>query len=206
MYCLDDLLEESIENFVFQINSNLENGKTKRLEEELKVVFKKSLKHLMNIQKEKMDNESRVILKKKNYTMGFYKHYFEQTHKDNPNFRNFFKIMDSQGEIDYSLLNTSLIHPLTVNATFLAKITLSEPFKNDLLTYLDFQILEDYKKVRLTKIKRILINFYDLAAKNPSYSAISDFTVNHQMKLPWATRDLERAVLSLKEAMEKPMS
>lgn len=204
LYGLQKFDDASSKEFVNLVNSNISNGKQKRLEEELKIIFKKTLKHLMNVQKEKMDIESRQPLKKLNYTVGFYKYYFEQTHNTNPVFREYFKITDKDGKIDYAKLNSLLIHPLTVNATHLAMVTLSPPFKNDMMTYLDKQIIEEYREVRLSKTKRILINFYDLAAKNPSKAAIEEFTSNHQMKLPWSTRDLEHAIDTFKRALAKP--
>ena len=204
LYGIAKFEDTAPEDFVNMVNLNISSGKQKRLEEELKIIFKKTLKHLMNVQKEKMDIEAREPLKKLNYTIGFYKHYFEKTHIENVTFREYFKITTRDGLIDFGKLNAVLIHPLTVNATHLAMVTLSQPFKEDLIRYLDTQIIEEYRKVRLLKTKRILINFYDLAAKNPSKAAIEDFTSNHQMKLPWSTRDLEHAISTFKKALVKP--
>lgn len=204
LYGINTIEDATPEEFVKIINSNIFNGKPKRLEEELKIVFKKTLKHLMNLQKEKMDMETREPLKKMQYTVGFYKYYFEKTYNENPLFRDHFKIEDKEGRIDYSKLNSVLIHPLTVNAQHLSMVTLSPQFRDDLLGYLNNQIMEEYKKVRILKTKRILINFYDLAAKNPSKAAIDEFTSNHQMKLPWATRDLEHAITTFKNVLGRP--
>lgn len=185
--------------FVRLLNQHKEGGKPKRLEEELKAIFKNTLKHLMAQVKERVDSSSKVQLKKVNYTMEFYKYYFEKTYKEYQEFRDYFKIETPQGQIDYSRLNSLLIHPLTVNAEHITKITRSELFRTDLLSYIDNHLLDDYKETRLMKTKRILINFYELISKNDEVQAIEEFIFNHQMKLPWATKDLRHAVSSFKE-------
>ena len=191
----------SPEDLVQSVNSTRMKGKPKRLEEELKLVFKKTMKHLFERVKEGLDREQNERLNKLGYVRGFYKYYFESTFEENESFRNYFQIQDSEGKIDFAKLNKVLVHPLTVNAQFLSAISLSKNFREDMRTFVGQHLLAIYRETRMAKLKRILLNFYDLLGKRKDHQAIEEYINNQQTKLPWATSDLKRAVETFLEIL-----
>ena len=195
--------QPDLPSLVEKINKARFKSKPKRLEEELKVVFKKTIKFLMTKIKDKMVCESQTTLKKKNFVLGFFNYYFEEVSANSTQFRSYFRIFDKEGKLDYPKLNSQLIHPLTVNANHLAHVILSTRFKNDVLEYVNNHFVEEYKDARYSKIKRVLINVYDLARKSKSLKEIEEAIINHQMKLPWSTQDLEHALQTFRSLTEK---
>ncbi len=194
----------SPEDLVQCANSKRQKGKPKRLEEELKLVFKKTMKHLFERVKEGLDREQNERMNKLGYVRGFYKYYFESTFEENEAFRNHFMFQDSEGKIDFAKLNKVLVHPLTVNAQFLSAISLSKKFKEDMRAFVSQHLLAIYKETRMAKLKRILLNFYDLLSKRKDHQAIEEYINNQQTKLPWATLDLKKAVDTFLEILDSP--
>lgn len=201
MYAINLSEPVSPEDLVQCVNSTRLKGKPKRLEEELKLVFKKTMKHLFERVKEGLDREQNERLNKLGYVRGFYKYYFESTFEDNETFRNYFQIQDSEGKIDFAKLNKVLVHPLTVNAQFISAISLSKKFKEDMKAFVGQHLLAIYRETRTAKLKRILLNFYDLLSKRKDHQAIEEYINNQQTKLPWATLDLKRAVETFLEIL-----
>ena len=190
------IIEQSVtlESFVNTINSNIKKGKTKRFEEKLKLVFKKSMKHIFENTKEKIDVNASKKSNKAAYVKEFFNYYFESTYNEEPDFREFFKVKDQKGNLNQKKLNSELVHPLTVNRKFILTVCLSKRFKKDILYFIENHFIEVYKETRIAKLKRILIHFYDLLNKWNDPIKIEEFINNQQTKLPWSTSDLTDAI------------
>lgn len=188
--------------FISEVNRNLHGGKPKRAEENYKFIFKKCIKHLMNLLKEYLTIDLNGRQQKADLAFLFYNRYFYDLVQSSPKFRAIFSIEFPDGSIDLDSLNSQLIHPSTVTAAYLAAVSQSSNFKKDTLAYLDHGLLADYCDARMGKIKRILVNFYGLAAGEASPSDVEQFVMTHQLKLPWSTRDVTTAIASFRAAIE----
>lgn len=200
------VLSDPVESldFVDVVNQSRDKGRSKRLEEELKVVFKKTMKFLLTRYKEGFDAQDIPETPKKfDYVVGFYKKYFEDVYKSDQKFREFFKIVAADKSLDVKKLNSELIHPLTVNAQHISLVMRSMLFKKEAIEYIDKQLVRDYEKIRELKIKKILKKFYDVVSRDRSKENIDLFIGNSQTKLPWSTKDLEMAIKDFMDIVKR---
>jgi hypothetical protein len=200
------VLSDPIESldFVDVANLSRDKGRSKRLEEELKVVFKKTMKFLLTRFKDDFDDQDCSDHPKKfDYVVGFYKRYFESVYALDAKFREFFKITAEDKSLDVKKLNSELIHPLTVNAQHIGLVMKSTLFKNEAIEYIETKLVPDYDKIRELKIKKILKKFYDVVSRDRSKETIDQFIGNSQTKLPWATKDLQHAIKNFMEIIKR---
>lgn len=191
-------------DFVDIVNENRDKGRCKRLEEELKVVFKKTMKYLLTRYKTTFDAQDIPDTPKKfDFVVGFYKKYFEDVYNSDSKFREFFKISDPDKSLNEKKLNSQLIHPLTVNAQHIGLVMKSVQFRQEAIEYIEKKLLQDYEQIRELKIKKILKKFYEVMSKDTSREAIDCFIGNSQTKLPWSTKDLLHAIKNFMDIIKR---
>lgn len=188
----------TVEELVAKLNSQYSGGRKKRLEEEFKLVYKKVMKHLTKLVKQKMETENLDLQKKPSITMELFNRYFKSLYIHDLEFRTKFRIERADGSIDYRLVNQQLIHPTTVNASHLAAVGKSALFMADSSSFLRDDFLNEYQFARITKLKRILANLYSRASRREGDILVK--SLGRQLKLPWSTRDLMQASQNFSKA------
>ena len=208
LYSIDIPLEATPLDTLDLINKNLSKPRSKRLEEELKLVFKKTMKHLLTKIKEKLHSSAAV--KKEVLVREFYMNYFADAYRSDAELQKHFEGLEyPDGYPNYQRINSNIVHPLTVNLQYIKLITRSERIKLDITHYLDSLFVSEYEVSFKDKVRRIVRNFNELLERKALDHSVADeqqieqirnFVFNHQLKLPWSTADLLKAVVSFKSA------
>ena len=138
------------QQIVNKINEDRVKAKSKRLEENYKLVFKKALKFLLSRYKKLNKLKCRKVeLEKK-----FFNYYFSKICEETGNtMETFLFVMKDNEKVSQNLFN-----PKTINAKYVQTVTKSELFLGDFNVYLDKDFLIDYSKSREFKMN-IHINY-----------------------------------------------
>ena len=208
--CLGILVQEELpmSKLVEVINDNLEKCRSKRLEEDLRMVYKKTIKHLLNKVKAQMVQVAphQQSIKREAAVLELYKQYFAPLLASNGMLRDRYKIHDEKGQVNYQKLYNSLILPSNIIPRHIWNISLSSKYKQEVEAYLEDGFVKDYQNGRTSKIKKLLRSFYDCVVHNPSKEALNDLLDNHQVKVPWSNKELEKAKQHFKEVLKNSIS
>ncbi len=170
-----------------RINSDLAITRTKRLEENYKLVFKRGLKFMLN--NFKGNNLARLNrLNRRDLELLFRKHYFTEIQWDtairqNPSF--------------------CLFNSKTINSEYLAFISSSEEFLNDFANFIVGYFEDDYSQVSDHKLTSFFEKCYSsihLEGQSPEESianVIEYVEKNTKCKLPWSKTELVKAKKSV---------
>ncbi len=167
----------------------------KRPEENYKFVFKKCLKNMMK----KYRAGLKTKLKKKDFELSFYKHYFSQISKESDiPIQNFFHPKNSK-----SYKNSDEQTPKTINADYIYNINKSRPFVEDFLCYLNKNLQKDYEFMIDLKFENLVVKWEGVFQVKDELSATRDICsyikCNKKCKLPWSYREIEAAVDSVRK-------
>lgn len=140
------------------ITFSLNYLKSKRPEENYKLVFKRGLKFI----KEEFKAKFRLRFKKRQLEQIFVKHYFGQgIHKASGGS----PALDEKTVFEpcqAALEEISLFNPRTINSKYIKYIMRSQMFMNDFVTFLVKHFKEDYVATRENKIRTVLEKCYQL--------------------------------------------
>lgn len=185
------------EKIVETMNKDSANAKTKRLEENYKLVFKKGLKFQLNAFKK----TNRLRCKKSELELQFFDHYFKRVCEANGETMESF-LMAPQGSKNTT---SNLFNPRTINSKYVSNVSKSELFLEHFTQYLNNDFIEDYHKTVEFKINKVIEKCLELTGKKKSNSAnvkkyIED---NPKCKLPWSMKELNNAKLSVLDLINK---
>lgn len=182
----------SNEDICAKINSERNNAKAKRLEENYKLVFKKALKFLLNDFKSK----NKLKLRKYELEQQFYNFYFKE-------------IFEKEGINDFVYLNGGkekrkkggqcLFNPKTINIKYVVSIMKSKAFFDDFVEYVNENFIDDYETTINFKIGKVLEKCSSyLEEGDKGYAEVKEYIeLNSKCKLPWSTHELEIAKQSV---------
>lgn len=179
------------------MNKDTNNAKTKRLEENYKLVFKKGLKFLLT--QFKKTNKLRV--RKQELELKFFDHYFR-------------KVCEQTGDTIESFLmapkgsknsTQNLFNPKTINSKYVQNVSKSELFLEHFTQYLSNDFIEDYCKTVEFKINKVIEKCLELVSKKNKGSTTVKLYIekNPKCKLPWSTKELVNAKLSVLDLINK---
>jgi DNA-dependent RNA polymerase auxiliary subunit epsilon len=175
------------------INVQKEMAKSKRLEENYKLVFKKALKYLMK----KFKKIGDVKAKKTDLEHQFYSAYFEEVFKR--------ENLESEMGIRYegkTFKGQALFNPKTINTKYVSNIMKSNRFHTDFTEFLEHHFLDDYKKTRQFKIQKVVEKCYECFGKKKGSGGFDEVQKyiehNPKCKLPWSDIELVHARDSVK--------
>lgn len=175
-------------------NKEQSNYKSKRLEENYKLVFKKSLKYLLNAFK-KSQRLSRQ--KKSELERQFIEHHFKE-------------VCDENGDSIETFLKSigpgqNLFNPKTINSKYVQSISKSKLFVDDLIRYLYNEFMEDCKSTVEPKINKLIEKCQELSIQKDKGSDAIKYYVeeNPKCKFPWSARENNNAKHSVLDLMNK---
>ena len=131
------------------MNTERENAKQKRLEENYKLVFKKALKHLLNEYKKK----NKLRLRKYELEQQFYNYYFKEVF-EKEGITNYFYLSGTRDRNKQG--GQCLFNPKTINSKYVISIMKSETFYNDFVDYVNNHFINDYATTIEFKIGKVL--------------------------------------------------
>jgi DNA-dependent RNA polymerase auxiliary subunit epsilon len=187
------LVKETNRKIADIINVQKELAKSKRLEENYKLVFKKALKYLMK----KFKKVGDVKAKKTELEHQFYSSYFEEV----------FRRENLEGEMGIryegkAFKGQALFNPKTINTKYVSNIMKSNKFHTDFTDFLEHHFLDDYKKTRQFKIQKVVEKCYECFGKKKGSGGFDEvqkyIEQNPKCKLPWSDIELVHARDSVK--------
>ena len=163
----------------------------KRLEEEFKFIFKRSIKFLKNNFKIK-----NPLLKKNSINQNFYLFYFKNLADKLKLPLNYFSFEDSK----FKRQKYKIKCHKTINRNYRNLILKSKLFSKDFKNYLDNFILLEFEKDILHKLNKIFEKWINLLnAKN--FNQIEMEIDNNKISFPWTINELKKAIQSIKKNM-----
>ena len=166
----------------------LNTGKSfKRLEENLKFVFKHTLKYL----KRKFEKSRSFFRYTKRFDDFFYRHYFSDVSREQG-----IPLKEYYDPVIYEQEEKS------VNQVYLKRVVTSELFRKDIIRYLKSgRFQRDYLKTLKSKLCKLLSRFDNHSANNthPLNKKLINqvkryFRRNKQCKLPWTQTEIEKSL------------
>ena len=159
----------------------------KRIEENLKFVFKLSCRHL----KKKFEKRRSFLGFSKRFEKLFYRFYFEKESKERG-----IPLKEFYDPLSYA------VDSKTINQNYLRRVLSVYGFRTDLLKYLKSgEFKRDYQRSIRSKLNKLLGRFdclfesqEDLEKKNYTTRVKRYFRRNKQCKLPWSEREIEKSL------------
>ena len=180
------------------INSQRDNSRTKRLEENYKLVFKKALKYLLR----KYKRVNTIKGKKSELEHQFYKFYFEALFKKEGIDKELDIRIDGRGNFN----GHSLFNPKTINSKYVISIMKSQTFYDHFLDFLENCFVADYNRTREFKIQKVIEKCNECFASKKGtasgYEEVKNYVEkNPKCKLPWSDAELESAKESVRQLL-----
>lgn len=177
---------------------NVEHLKSKRLEENYKMVFKSAFKAL--------SSKFRTISKgkrSKSDEASFYNYYFsDSTQNGQLPLESFFHPNKKLKNIN----SVTKANQKTMNSKYLDNLLISAKFSDDLINYLDFKFVQNYEEKRMKKIQ----NFVDKIEKKflidnaTKHAELKDYLErNSKCKLPWSNYELKLAKQTVQQLLNQ---
>lgn len=170
------------------LNSPNPTNKKKRVEENYKLVFKRTLRHLLNNFRDKI----RRKMGKYELEQEFYNYYFREDF-EREKLQDYFKITKEQKQSTAG--ENYLFNPKTINTKYVTTIMKSKLFRMDFLSYLNGEFEREYLISMMSKITKVLQKCYKyLESKKVGKTKMQSYIEeNAKCKLPWTIRELKLA-------------
>lgn len=194
------------------LNHLRRNPKSKRLEENIKFVFKKSIRFLQEIFRIKIYPGTTRFLKKKFRTLcplkrfeyAFYGYYFgHAASRLNLPIENFFLPRHSK---EYVGQKGKMI-PKTVSLNFINLVKKSDLFVRDLEFYLSHGMIKEIRWNIVDKTKRMCMDWEAKLLEKNSKDLIlwvkNYFENNAKCKLPWSSEEVRISIQSVMDILKK---
>ena len=191
--------KQSPSEIMMTVNKEREQSKSKRLEENYKLVFKKALKYLLK--KFKKEKDSRV--KKQALEFQFYQHYFAETFA-REKLEAEMNINPSEADFD----GHALFNPKTINSKYVTNIMKSTRFREDFEDFLHKKFILDYNKSRKFKIQKVVEKCIECfnKKKGGGIEEVQKYIErNPKCKLPWSDRELVAARQSVDQLLKNKL-
>ncbi len=181
------MTESECTNF-YELVVQMNTGESyKRVEENLKFIFKLSFRHL----KKNFEKSRSFLGFSKRSEELFYRFYFERESKERG-----IPLKEFFDPLNY------VVDSKTINQSYLRRVLSVYGFRSDLLKYIKSgEFKRDYQRSIRSKLNKLLGRFdslfecqEDLEKKNYSTRVKRYFRRNKQCKLPWSEREIEKSL------------
>ena len=184
--------EESLKQLRSVISSSVSS---KRPEECKKIIFSLTIKFLKN----KLRNSCKRQYRKKAFENYFYNYYFSEIAK-----KEHIPIQDFYYPVSYNKNKKNAYK--TINKPYIGNIRKSKKFIRDFNSYINNQLIEDYKKEVSNRLMETLSKWDQEHAKYSNTTRLTDkfkvYFKNEKSKLPWTISDIQFAIKTVKAALK----
>lgn len=189
-------LEIEAENFtssvLTKINHYKNNSKTKRFEENYKLVFKRVYKYLIK----KFAKDHKLKCRKSEQQKRFFDYYFNKGISS--------ACLKLEGGNDCSpdketerFMEYFELNPSTITDNYVEKIISSDKYMRAFEEYLNNDFIKDYMKKIESKISKIVENCLEIYKNEGLTKVKENIEKNRKYKMPWTIGELETARISV---------